>query len=937
MIGSLGFLSPWLLVAFAALPLIWLILRLTPPRPRQVEFPPTRILLGLQDKDRTPARTPWWLTALRLLLVALIIAALAEPVLRPDSRLTAGTEPLLVVLDNGWDAAPDFADRIEAVDTAMSEAARDGRPVSLVATAEPRAETLAAGEATATARRLGAIVPRPYLPDRAAIAERLNASFGERSVEVLWVAGALDGGDAGMLANAVNRIAARSTILQSGRPLTVMQPPDNAADAVRVPVSRIGAGGAVTVAGYDQEGRWVVEGAAAIGADGQGMAEIALPTEIRNAIVRFAVAGEESAGAVQLLDGRWRRKSVGLIVGESAGGSQPLLEPLTYVERAMAPTADLLRSDVASTSEAVDALIQRGASIIVLTETGSLPPDTTDALLGWVEAGGTLLRFASPNLAATTSDALLPVRLRQGERALGGSLSWEEPQPIGSFPAAGPFSRIAVPEDVRVNRQVLADPEALRDAQVWAELRDGTPLVTAASRGAGRIVLFHVTADPRWSNLPLSGAFVHMLNAIIETSGTVARPAVEGNGAQEAQPAASPWRPIEVLDGTGDLGPPDPGATLVADILAARPSAETPPGIYDRDGAIFALNTVERGAVLQPLVPAALGWQGRSAALEPNPSAPIWPWLLAAAAVLAVLDGLAVLFLAGRLTRRAAAAAAMVLGFAMVQPGWDPVRAQTPPPDAGQTADMERALAGTTQTQLAYVATGDAAIDATSRAGLQGLSMYLSDRTALEPGEPAPVDVATDELAFYALIYWPISGDQPVPSAETMGKVDAFLKNGGSILFDTRDAGGFTPSGFGAETPENRKLREILAFVDVPPLEPVPPDHVLTKAFYLLSGFPGRWDNSELWVESLSDTPSHRERPARGGDGVSPILITGNDLAAAWAVDSQGLWLHPTVPADPRQRELAFRAGVNIVMYALTGNYKADQVHVPALLERLGQ
>ena len=123
----------------------------------------------------------------------------------------------------------------------------------------------------------------------------------------------------------------------------------------------------------------------------------------------------------------------------------------------------------------------------------------------------------------------------------------------------------------------------------------------------------------------------------------------------------------------------------------------------------------------------------------------------------------------------------------------------------------------------------------------------------------------------------------------------------------------------------------------MPPLEPVPPDHVLTKAFYLLSEFPGRWANSELWVESLSDAPQDPNRPARGGDGVSPIIITGNDLAAAWAIDADGLWLYPTVPADPRQRELAFRAGVNIVMYALTGNYKADQVHVPALLERLGQ
>ncbi|HZP20344.1 MAG TPA: DUF4159 domain-containing protein, partial [Bauldia sp.] len=69
----------------------------------------------------------------------------------------------------------------------------------------------------------------------------------------------------------------------------------------------------------------------------------------------------------------------------------------------------------------------------------------------------------------------------------------------------------------------------------------------------------------------------------------------------------------------------------------------------------------------------------------------------------------------------------------------------------------------------------------------------------------------------------------------------------------------------------------------------------------------------------------------------STILITENDFAAAWATDENGNYLFPTVPTDPRQREMAYRAGVNIVMYTLTGNYKADQVHVPALLERLGQ
>ena len=170
-----------------------------------------------------------------------------------------------------------------------------------------------------------------------------------------------------------------------------------------------------------------------------------------------------------------------------------------------------------------------------------------------------------------------------------------------------------------------------------------------------------------------------------------------------------------------------------------------------------------------------------------------------------------------------------------------------------------------------------------------------------------------------------------------MAKVDAFLKNGGTILFDTRDAGRRSTAGFGATTPETQKLREILSFVDVPPLEPVPPDHVLTKAFYLLSEFPGRWASSELWVESLVGRaaglrpagarrrrrladPDHRQRPRRA---------PGRSMTAAASSTRP-------CPSDPRQRELAFRAGVNIVMYTLTGNYKADQVHVPALLERLG-
>jgi hypothetical protein len=166
------------------------------------------------------------------------------------------------------------------------------------------------------------------------------------------------------------------------------------------------------------------------------------------------------------------------------------------------------------------------------------------------------------------------------------------------------------------------------------------------------------------------------------------------------------------------------------------------------------------------------------------------------------------------------------------------------------------------------------------------------------------------------------------------------MKQGGTVVFDTRDAIEATPGDAAAsQTPGMQALRNILSSLDVPELEPVPREHVMTKTFYLLRDFPGRFNTGQTWVETLphDDDDEAASRPARGGDGVSPIIITSNDLAGAWAIRPDGQPMLPLTPGEPRQREFAFRAGVNIVMYTLTGNYKADQVHAPALIERLGQ
>jgi hypothetical protein len=178
------------------------------------------------------------------------------------------------------------------------------------------------------------------------------------------------------------------------------------------------------------------------------------------------------------------------------------------------------------------------------------------------------------------------------------------------------------------------------------------------------------------------------------------------------------------------------------------------------------------------------------------------------------------------------------------------------------------------------------------------------------------------------------------PPQDAINRIDAYMKQGGTVLFDTRDAIEAPPGENGAaQTSGMLTLRTILSSLDVPELEPVPREHVLTKTFYLLRDFPGRFNTGPTGVEALprGDDDEDASRPARGGDGVSPIIITSNDLAGAWAIRPDGQPMLPLTPGEPRQREFAFRSGVNIVMYALTGNYKADLVHAPALIERLGQ
>ncbi|MGB2932166.1 MAG: DUF4159 domain-containing protein, partial [Methyloceanibacter sp.] len=506
---------------------------------------------------------------------------------------------------------------------------------------------------------------------------------------------------------------------------------------------------------------------------------------------------------------------------------------------------------------------------------------------------------------------------------------------------SSPFRGLAVPDDVKVNRQVLADPTIATDAQIWARLADGTPLVTALRQGQGWIVLFHLTANSDWSNLPLSGLFVEMLRRAVNMGPSKVDVGSGDEGAAATEPSiaantgaasASALPPIQTLDGYGQLTPPPARATPLSPdaIDTAMPGPEHPPGYYGPSGAARAFNLITAKTALTPLKPVEGAAQISGYVLRQP--LPLEPWLYLAVLALFAVDVLAVLLLSSGLgwRRRGPAAAAMLLAFALLPMPQAQAQAQAP---QATTSGDDFALKASLKTHLAYVTTGDAQIDEASRMGLSGLSKVLAARTALEPGEPMGVDIDKDDLSFFPILYWPVREDADPLSDATLAKVDAFMKQGGFIIFDTRDQQStLTGTGF-----QSQGLSRLIGQLDIPPLQPVPENHVLTKSFYLMRSFPGRWDGGTLWVEAQPDNDADRSQRSRQTDGVSALVITSNDLASAWALDSANRPLYPVVPGGEVQREMAFRTGVNLVMYALTGNYKADQVHLPALLERLGQ
>src|SRR6202795_831540 len=311
--------------------------------------------------------------------------------------------------------------------------------------------------------------------------------------------------------------------------------------------------------------------------------------------------------------------------------------------------------------------------MVGIADVGGVSPEIMGRIAAWIEQGGVLVRFAGPRLAQADDD-LVPVKLRRGGRSLGGSLTWEKPQHLASCAADGPFAGLVVPKDLTVNRQVLAEPDAVLATKSWASLEDGTPLVTGERRGKGVVSLFHVSADMRWSDLPMSGTFVEMLRRIVDMSGYTSNP---GAGvATEAN--AETVAPLHILDGFGAFGPPPSTAKPLPADFRDRATPDHPPGFYGPAEGPLAVNALAAADRIAPLDISPL--KARRASYTNAEPRDLRGILLSAALALFLIDAVIVAMLgagiAALLRRRAAPAAwaFAIIGAAMLATPW-PARA----------------------------------------------------------------------------------------------------------------------------------------------------------------------------------------------------------------------------------------------------------------------
>jgi Domain of unknown function (DUF4159) len=611
-----------------------------------------------------------------------------------------------------------------------------------------------------------------------------------------------------------------------------------------------------------------------------------LPKNLARATNYFKIKNQSNAGAIYFIDGANRRPII--MTQKADNNEQPLLSDTHFINAALNSIGDIVDFNIFE-------IEKTKPNAIIFGDISGFTISETFALNQYLRQGGNIIRFLGPKSLNNEKSDFLTAPISLEPHIISSGFAVEKTQ-IKEFEANSIFKHIKIPNDINIQQTILFKNGSNPD-KILISLSDGAPLLSQKIMNGGKLYMFHTSAAPIWSDIGLSNLQLDFLKAILANAQT------KGPSADILEDGIA-MRPSLLIGVDGAILKSFNNLKPIFTPILPQISAnnEQKPGIYEANGASYTLNF----GTNQPQLSLQAKPSDFVEFAKPTQIISLDKYFYALGLLLLIGDILINLLRDFKFkSLKKLRFLALVIFALFLYPNIS--KAQ----EIGQKSDDLR---------LSYLQTQDAKTNEQARVGLLGLARELQKRTNVEPHSIIEINPDKDDLAKQPIIYW-LLPPNPAPLSENAKlKLNNFMRHGGILFIDTR--------GKGMDKKRAQALlQNSLNGMVIPPLEKVPLNHVLGKSFYLLNNFSGFYQNSNLWVESSASSNQS------ANDGVSPIIISDGDFARAWA-QSNHLAKYG-LNDDNITREMPYRVGINIYLYALSGQYKTDQVHIRTLLNRI--
>ena len=895
---SISFANPYAFWVLFSLPIIFWVIKSLPPSPASFNFSSLYLLRAIKTESIVKNKCPIWLLIFRILLIMFLIIYFAKPFLN-HNKVEQAKENYVVYANLGWSTAAQWNKYKNTIKNIMLESEKLNKNFSLVNNFDNQNKNIIKFKSiNDLSSYLDKVTPNPWQSQRKNIINELSKINYNNKTRYFYIFSVFDfysdeNFDENILIN-IQKQFPDLEIINLIDSIKVLEKPLVKKENINIIVKRYGAlpenTFVITATSFDEQILLKKEYQFKKNENIIYINE-KFPISVINQIKKIDILGERHAASTFYFDDFNKKKVIGILSDGKNYKENPLLSPVYYIKKALNKDNKIIINDLAN-------LLLSNVDILIFPDAGTFEEEKSGILDSWINNGGLLIRFAGPKLASSSTRFITSENKIKKIRLLGGQLSWNNDLKIKEFSKDSIFKDLIIPKDVTIKKQLLLNFSEEKNINILASLKDDTPLVSLKEMGRGNILLFHFTANNTWSDIPITPLFEDFLSRACLLH-------------QKKKNSSLNQVTIKsYINGFGEIEDTNK-IVQFRDSLSLRnsiPSKDIFPGIYENNQLSVALNlsgNLRLNHFENKSSKQIITTNDFSKNLKDISKVFLYLFL-----GFALLDILASIFIQNDVKFyrffKNKIKVFSVFTFLIL----------SILPDDLIANDFIN------YTYLAYVKSIDKNKNESSFRGLQTLSKVLERRTSVLIKGVAGIDIEVDDVYHFPFIYWPMSNDFKNLSSKAKRKIKDYFNTGGVILFD-----GYLL--LDKQPLNTYKLKKIVSYfkeITSNELVLINKNHTLSKSFYLLNNFPGRWNKKILLVDNSNMNVN---------DGVSNIILGFNDWASAWALDSNNYPLFPVVPGGEKQRELAYRVGINIVMYSLTGNYKNDQVHSKSILNRL--